>query len=94
MSSKQSKVSLSTAANRRLNNHRSIRDDQGAGVPQWTPAGIWILVWNRSRSHCFRFEPQQEESKLRSVQEPIKIFKGPIKISVMMLVVVKQNRIH
>jgi len=44
---------------------------------------------DRSRSHSFKFEP---ESTLRSVQEPIKIFKAAFEITVMMLVVVKQNR--
>ena len=54
----------------------------GVGVPEWTPAGVWILGWSRSRSQYFRFEPEQEpKSTLRSVEEPIKIFKGPIKIS-------------
>jgi len=28
----------------------SIRDDHGAGVPEWTPAGVCILGWSRSRS--------------------------------------------
>jgi len=68
------------------------RDDHG---PEWTPDWIWILGWSRSRSliQYFRLEPEQE-STLRSVQEPIKIFnKGP-KISVMMLVVVKLNKIN
>jgi len=46
--------------------------------PEWTPAGVCILGGSRSRSRYFRFEPKQEpESTLRSVQEPIKIFKGP-----------------
>ena len=44
---------------------------------------------DRSRSHSFKFEP---ESTLRSVQESIKIFKAAFEITVMMLVVVKQNR--
>ena len=40
--------------------------------PEWTPAGVCILGWSRSRSQYFRFEPEQEpESTLRSVQEPI-----------------------
>jgi len=42
----------------------------------------------------WHFKLEQEPgpaSTLRSVQEPIKIFKGPIGILVMMLVVVKQN---
>ena len=51
-------------------------------MPEWTPAGVCILGWSRSRSQSqyFKFEPEQEpepESTLRSVQEPIKIFKGP-----------------
>jgi len=53
------------------------RDDHGAGVPEWTPAGVCILGWSRSRSQYFRFEPEQEldpESTLRSVQELNKIF--------------------
>ena len=55
-----------------------------------TPAGVWIF--GRSRSQYFRFEPEQEpESTLRSVQELIKYFKGPVKISVIMIVVFKQN---
>jgi len=42
----------------------------------------------------FRFEPEQEpESTLRSLQKAIKIFKEPIEISVMMLVV-EQNGIN
>jgi len=59
--------------------------------------GVWILDRSKSwsRSQYFRFKPEQEpESALRSVQEPIKIFQGPIKISVTMLVVVKQNGIN
>jgi len=49
----------------------------GARVPEWTPAGVCILGWSRSRSpnEYFRFEPEQRlesESRLRSVQEPIK----------------------
>jgi len=52
------------------------RDDHGGVVPEWTPAGVCILGW--SWSQYFRFEPEQElESTLRSVQEPIKSFKGP-----------------
>ena len=42
--------------------------------PEWTPAGVCILGWSRSRSQYFRFEPEPE-STLRSVQEPIEIFK-------------------
>jgi len=42
--------------------------------PEWTPAGVCILGW--SRSQYFRFE-QEPESTLRSVQEPIKIFRRP-----------------
>jgi len=53
--------------------------------PEWTPAGVCILSWNRSRSQYFRFEP---ESTLRSVQELIKFLRNLI--SVMMLAVVKQ----
>ena len=61
---------------------------------EWTPAGVCILSWSWSRSQHFRFEPEPEaKSELRSVQEPIKNFKGPIKISVMMLVVIKHNGI-
>jgi len=48
-----------------------IRDDHGAGVPEWTPAGVYILGWRGSRSQYFRFEP---ESISRSVQELNKIF--------------------
>jgi len=39
--------------------------------PEWTPAGVCILGWRRSRSQNVRFEPEQEqepESTLRSVQ--------------------------
>jgi len=47
-------------------------------VPEWTPVGVCILGWSRSRSQYFRFEPEQEpESTLRSVQEQNKNFKGP-----------------
>ena len=47
-------------------------------MPEWTPAGVCILGWSRNRSQYFRFDPEQEpESTLRSVQEPIEIFKGP-----------------
>ena len=54
------------------------RDDHGAGVPEWTPAGVCISGWNRSRSQYFRFEPEQYPgSVLRSVLEPIEIFEGP-----------------
>jgi len=31
----------------------TIRDDHGLGVPEWTPAGVWIF--SQSRSHYFRF---------------------------------------
>jgi len=58
--------------------------------PGWTPAGVWIFC----RSQYFKFKPEQEpESTFRSVQEPIKHFKGLIKFSVMMLVVFKLNGI-
>ena len=47
-------------------------------MPEWTPARVCILGWSRSWSEYLRFEPEQEpESTLRSVQEPIKRFKGP-----------------
>jgi len=57
------------------------RDDHGGGVPEWTPAGVGILGWSRSRSRSqyFKFEPEQElepESTLKSVQDQ-NIFKGP-----------------
>jgi len=39
------------------------------------------------------YQEMDPEVTLRSVQEPIKTFKGAIKISVVMLVVVKQNGI-
>jgi len=69
------------------------RDDHGVGVLEWTPAGAWIFV--RSRSQYFKFEQESElESKFRSVQEPIKCFKGPIKIYVMKLGVLKLNGIN
>jgi len=43
-------------------------------VPEWTPAGVCILGWSRSRSQYFKFEQESEpESTLRSVQEPNKI---------------------
>jgi len=58
--------------------HTCIRDDHGAGV-------------DSGRSLDFRPEP---ESKFRSVQEPIKYFKGLLKISVMMLVYFKLNGIN
>jgi len=45
--------------------------------PEWTPAGVGILGWSRSRSQ-----------HLRSVQELTKFSRNLI--SVMMLVVVKQ----
>ena len=58
------------------------RDDHGAGM-------------HSGRSPYFKFDPEQEpESTLRSVQELNKYFKGPVKISVMMLVVCKQNGIN
>jgi len=63
--------------------------------PEWTPAGVWIF--GRSRSQYFKFEPEQKqelESTLRSVQETVKYLKGSVKISVMMLVVFKQNGIN
>jgi len=63
---------------------------------KWTPAEVWIFGGSRSRSQCFKFE-HEPESTFRSVQEPIKYFKGPIKISVMivmMLVVFKLNGIN
>ena len=49
-------------------------------MPVWTAAGVCVLgwSWSQSRSPYFRFEPEQDpESALRSVQEPVKIFKGP-----------------
>ena len=49
-------------------------------MPEWTPAGVGILGWSRSRSQYFKFEPEQElepESTLKSVQDQNKIFKGP-----------------
>jgi len=67
--------------------------DHGAGVPKWTTARVCILGWSRSRSQYFRFEQEPElESTLTSVQESIKLFRDLI--SVMMLVVVKQNGIN
>jgi len=63
-----------------INNCVCGRDDHGAGVSEWTPAGVCILGRSRRRSQYFRFEPEQDpepESTLRSVQEPIKILKGP-----------------
>jgi len=62
--------------------------------PEWTPAGVWIFDRSRSQGEYFRVEPEQDpklESTFKYVQEPIKIFEGPIKISVKMLVVFKQN---
>ena len=71
------------------------RDDHGAGVPEWTPAGVCILGWSRNRNQYFRLKPEKEpESTLRSVQELTKIFKKPIKIFVTMLAVVKQYGIN
>jgi len=55
--------------------------------PEWTPAGVWIFCRSGSRS-------QYVPATLRSVQELIKYFKGPVKIYVMMLVVFKQNGIY
>ena len=53
-------------------------------MPGWTPAGVCILGWSRSRSagvdsgRGLHFGLEQEpESTLRSMQEPIKNFKGP-----------------
>ena len=66
-------------------------------LSEWTLAGVGILGRSRSRirSQYFRFGLEQEsESTLRSVRESINISKGPIKISGMMLVVVKQNGIN
>jgi len=57
---------------------------------EWAPAGVWILGRSRSQSQYFKFKP---EATLRSVQEPVK-HKGLIKISVIVLVVVKQNGIN
>jgi len=37
---------------------------RGGRLPEWTPAGVWILGWTRSWSQYFRFE-----------QEPKSIFK-------------------
>ena len=56
-------------------------------MEEWTPAGAGanILGSNRSRSRI---------QLLRSVQEPNKISKGPIKISGMRFVVVKLNEIN
>ena len=60
-----------------------------------TTGGVWIFGRSRSRSQYCKFEPQQDpEWTLRSVQEPNKHFKGPIRISVMMLVVIKLNGIN
>jgi len=64
----------------RLSNRVSSRDDHGAEVSEWTPAGIYILGWSRSRSQYFRLEPEPEPepgSILKYVQDPIKNFKGP-----------------
>jgi len=62
--------------------------------PEWPLTGVWIFGRSRSQSQYFKFELEQEpESTLRSVQELIKYFKGPVKISVMMLVAFKQNEI-
>jgi len=56
---------------------------------------IWREVRNFAwhRSQYFSFEPDPE-SALRSEQEPIKLFKEPIKIFLMMLAVVKQQEIN
>jgi len=44
-----------------------IRDDHGAEVTEWTPAGVCILGWSKSRSQYFRFEPVSSEiSDLRN----------------------------
>jgi len=59
--------------------------------PDWIPVEIWILGWSKDRSEYFIFEP---ESTVRSVHKPFKNFKRPIKISTMMLAVVKQNGIN
>jgi len=49
----------------------------------------------RSRSQSFKFYPEKPdpESTLRFVQEPIKMIQATVKISAVMLVVVKQNGI-
>ena len=70
--------------------HTFIRMSEMIMEPEWAPAGVCIL--GRSRSQYFRFETEPE-STLRSVQEPIKNFKGPVKISLMMPVV-KWNGIN
>jgi len=67
----------------------SCRDQEMITELEWTPAGVCILCWSRSRSQHFRFEP---ESTWRSVQEPSKNFWDLI--SVVMLVVVKQIGIN
>jgi len=50
-----------------------VKDDHGAGVDS---GRVCILGRSRSWSHYFGFEPESE-STLRSVQEPIIIFKQP-----------------
>jgi len=51
--------------------------------------------WIFGRSQYFKIELEQEpKSTLRSVQDLIKCFKGPVKTSVMMLVVFKQTEIY
>jgi len=76
------KISVATLLSSQLKHYDLVfsRDDHGAGVPKWTPAGVWILGWSRSRSQYFRFEPEQEpESRLRSVQKPITLLRDLLK---------------
>jgi len=37
------------------------RDNLGAGVPEWTPAGVCILGWSRSK--YFRFKQGRSRSQ-------------------------------
>ena len=60
-----------------------------------TPARVCILGRRRSRSRSqyFWFE-QEPEFALRSVQDPIKIFRKSFEIFAIMLAIVKQNGIN
>ena len=65
----------------------STRNDNEAGVPEWTPAGECILRRRRCQSQNCKFYSEQDPdpgSTLTSVLQRTKIFKGAIKITVVM----------
>jgi len=73
--------------------HVQTRDDHGAGVD--SGRSLHFRQEPERGGQYFWFEPKQEpEFTLRSVQEPIKIFREPFEIFAIMLVVVKQNGIN